>query len=475
MCARWSAAEDRALLAAVAEHGARNWKAVAAMVPGRSHAQCLQRYSRGVKPGLRKGSWSKAEDELLMQLVAPLLLHPPPAPLSNDGRNSHDSSGSNYNHNQQQQQQRSRGGGVEWPTIAAQIEGRTTKQCRERWFLHLNPSINRAQFTAEEDEAILAEYEARGSKWALIARRLGTNRTAELVKSRWKALDRIRRQSGGGVSGSMRQSAHIRRDSSVPSNGSFNSFNSFNGVKQASHRPRRGLSSGVVVGGGVLLRTSMASSVSGGAIKSKDENKRAAEDNNNYNTHSNRNNQNQQRDWKRVKQEPNASANSDANARSDRTVNDALIADALVAEIFAADLVDDKKKEKGTHAQHHQHNQHTTHTTHSLDTPDFGTDFGTNFDLDWLDADLAVELESDVSLDSYSHTHKESKLNTNEDNQNAENASSRASTPTTSVHTKTSILEVLDLHFGAETEAEMELELDQEMELEIEELLQACH
>jgi hypothetical protein len=46
-----------------------------------------------------------------------------------------------------------------WSFIAKQLKGRLGKQCRERWYNHLNPDINRAPWSTEEDALII---EVRG-------------------------------------------------------------------------------------------------------------------------------------------------------------------------------------------------------------------------------------------------------------------------------------------------------------------------
>uniref|UniRef100_M4B5E0 Uncharacterized protein n=1 Tax=Hyaloperonospora arabidopsidis (strain Emoy2) TaxID=559515 RepID=M4B5E0_HYAAE len=51
---RWSKQEDESLRLAVERSGERNWKAIADQVPGRNHTQCLQRWTKVLKPGLIK-------------------------------------------------------------------------------------------------------------------------------------------------------------------------------------------------------------------------------------------------------------------------------------------------------------------------------------------------------------------------------------------------------------------------------------
>ncbi|KAF9387114.1 hypothetical protein CPB97_002928 [Podila verticillata] len=63
-------------------------------------------------------------------------------------------------------------GPEKWVFIASRIGSRTGKQCRERYTNHLDPRINKAPFTHEEDIRILELYNQMGSKWAEMAKHL---------------------------------------------------------------------------------------------------------------------------------------------------------------------------------------------------------------------------------------------------------------------------------------------------------------
>jgi len=63
-------------------------------------------------------------------------------------------------------------GAEKWVVIASRLGSRTGKQCRERWHNHVNPVLNKAPFTLEEEEAIERFYAEIGPKWAEIAKKL---------------------------------------------------------------------------------------------------------------------------------------------------------------------------------------------------------------------------------------------------------------------------------------------------------------
>ncbi|KAK3810763.1 MAG: Homeodomain-like protein, partial [Benniella sp.] len=88
-----------------------------------------------IKPRQVKGPWTEEEDRKLRELV------------------------NEY-------------GPEKWVFIATRIGTRTGKQCRERWHNHLDPMINKAPFTHEEDMQILQLYSQLGSKWAEMAKHM---------------------------------------------------------------------------------------------------------------------------------------------------------------------------------------------------------------------------------------------------------------------------------------------------------------
>ena len=71
-----------------------------------------------------------------------------------------------------------------WDLISHSLENRTAKQIRQRWVNHLDPSLRKGKFTAEEDKLILKKYKQFGPKWTLISKFLD-GRSENAIKNRF--------------------------------------------------------------------------------------------------------------------------------------------------------------------------------------------------------------------------------------------------------------------------------------------------
>ena len=71
-----------------------------------------------------------------------------------------------------------------WRTVAEHIEGKTAKQCRERYQHFLAPTVERKPWTADEDFSLCCMYHALGPKWAVMASSF-PGRTNQDLKNRF--------------------------------------------------------------------------------------------------------------------------------------------------------------------------------------------------------------------------------------------------------------------------------------------------
>jgi hypothetical protein len=148
----WTKDEDSLLKAAVQQYG-KDWVKVSKLVPSRTNGQCLQRWSRSLKPGLNKGKWSISEDMQLLALVRAV----------GDGDD------------------------VDWVAVSDKLTTRTSKQIRERWFQHLSPHVTKLPFTEADDALLLELHSQIGNRWTEISSHT-PGRTADAVKVRIRSL-----------------------------------------------------------------------------------------------------------------------------------------------------------------------------------------------------------------------------------------------------------------------------------------------
>ncbi|KAI8990060.1 hypothetical protein BDB01DRAFT_779862 [Pilobolus umbonatus] len=152
--APWTPEEDQLLRLAVQLYGDKTekWSKIAACVPGRNNKNCRKRWFHSLDPTLRKGAWTDEEDTKLREGVS---IH-----------------------------------SYQWSKIADMLEGRTDDQCAKRWRESLDPSIDRSEWTHDEDRILMTKYEEYGSQWQKIAF-FFDGRPGLHCRNRWRKLQRI--------------------------------------------------------------------------------------------------------------------------------------------------------------------------------------------------------------------------------------------------------------------------------------------
>jgi hypothetical protein len=155
----WTPEQDQRLKEAVIKFNGKGWKKIALYTfPSgeRSKSDCVERWRYLSKVGSIKGLWTAEEDRMLIQLVEQY-------------------------------------GPEKWVLIASRLGSRTGKQCRERWHNHLNPQINKAPFTYEEEATIFQLYSQIGSKWAEMAKVL-PGRSDNAIKNHFNTVIQRKRK-----------------------------------------------------------------------------------------------------------------------------------------------------------------------------------------------------------------------------------------------------------------------------------------
>jgi hypothetical protein len=78
-----------------------------------------------------------------------------------------------------------RHGRTNWQAVASDVEGRSPRQCRERWLGYFAPDINHDDWTPAEDLTLIEKHNEFGNQWSLI-RKFLPGRQAIMVKNRWQ-------------------------------------------------------------------------------------------------------------------------------------------------------------------------------------------------------------------------------------------------------------------------------------------------
>jgi hypothetical protein len=86
-------------------------------------------------------------------------------------------------------------GANDWNLIAEAIEGRSPRQCRERWMNYLCPALNTTTWTEEEDLLLVQKFQELGGKWVAMAR-FFPNRTDSMIKNRFNRMRRRHAKQG---------------------------------------------------------------------------------------------------------------------------------------------------------------------------------------------------------------------------------------------------------------------------------------
>ena len=148
---KWTKEDDNKLSFLIQKYSSSNWKEISLEIKKFSPIQCLHRWTRVIKPDLKKGHWTQKEDDILINWV----------------KNK---------------------GPIKWTECSKLIPGRTGKQCREHYFNLLNKD-NKKNWSIEDDFKIFYLIKKYGTKWVKISK-FFLNRNENQIKNRFYSVSK---------------------------------------------------------------------------------------------------------------------------------------------------------------------------------------------------------------------------------------------------------------------------------------------
>ena len=127
-----------------------NWNKIAEKFENKNARQCQTRWQNILDPNRVKGPWTKEEDLKLIELVKKF-------------------------------------GPEKWSNISTYLPGRLGKQCRERWYNHLNPEVRKTGWSKEEEWALFLLHRKYGNSWSTFSEKI-PGRTDNTIKNHWNSI-----------------------------------------------------------------------------------------------------------------------------------------------------------------------------------------------------------------------------------------------------------------------------------------------
>lgn len=132
-------------------------------------------------------------------------------------------------------------GDKDWALIASHINGRTVRQCRERWQNNLSSSVVKTKWTKDEDRLLKLKYQEFFPKWKLLEE-FFPGRTSYNIRNRWNGLTRTKKKSQNISKINKSPSSHQGKSKSITKNKMLlnatdnNTYNYFNEKRSFSNQ-----------------------------------------------------------------------------------------------------------------------------------------------------------------------------------------------------------------------------------------------
>jgi len=134
----------------------KDWEKIAEVIPTKDASKCKKRWLFIQKLKGNKNKWSPKEDSILMELIA----HKGAFMWSELAQSLYEGIVDYVNGLSEEERDKK------------SFVRRNGKQCRERWLTALDPSINKGQWSLQEDLMFLQKWVELGNKWREIAKQI---------------------------------------------------------------------------------------------------------------------------------------------------------------------------------------------------------------------------------------------------------------------------------------------------------------